>query len=309
MQPFRKNLAIAIDGGGIRGVVVTQALTMLENALQVPLHRLAGLTAGTSTGAIIAAGIASGMTASHLNHLYLTLGSQVFPTTWRKVIFPLTRYRYPSAPLETFLRAYFGNQKMSDYWQAEHPIDVVITAYDLKKRKNLFIKSWKEEYAEWEVVKAVQSSCTVPTYFPLVEGRYIDGGVGSYANPCYLAAYEASFILQWDPAETTLISLGTGREPYRFDPLSAPRYWAWDWLSHIFGVFLHSAEDQQVQLVKTFFDQLDFRRFQVDMDEPIEMDDVRHIDRLIKYGEILGSKILSDRIDPTMKVVPPKPEE
>ncbi len=33
MRPFRKNVAIAIDGGGIRGVIVTKALSMLEARL------------------------------------------------------------------------------------------------------------------------------------------------------------------------------------------------------------------------------------------------------------------------------------
>ena len=40
MKPFRKNLAIAIDGGGIRGVIVTKALSMLEEKLERPLHEL-----------------------------------------------------------------------------------------------------------------------------------------------------------------------------------------------------------------------------------------------------------------------------
>ena len=49
MKPFRKNLAIAIDGGGIRGVIVTKALIMLEESLREPLHKTARLYAGTST--------------------------------------------------------------------------------------------------------------------------------------------------------------------------------------------------------------------------------------------------------------------
>ncbi len=50
MKPFRKNVAIAIDGGGIRGIIVTKALSMLENELGQPLHNIFRLTAGTSTG-------------------------------------------------------------------------------------------------------------------------------------------------------------------------------------------------------------------------------------------------------------------
>lgn len=280
---------------------------MLEVSLGEPLQNIAQLTAGTSTGSIIAAGIASGISAKDLNHLYVTLGPKVFPFTMRKLLFPLTPHRYPSGPLEAFLNAYFGERRMGDFWLGSHPIDVVITAYDLKENRNRFIKPWKEEYANWQVALAVRASCTVPTYFPIVEGRYIDGGVGAYANPCYLAAYEAVRVLEWDPNETTLLSFGTGRDPYSFDTSQSRRIPAWDWIAKIFGVFLHSAEDQQVHLVESLFDQIDFRRFQIDLSEPIPMDDVRQIDKLVEYGKLLGQMVLDDRFDRAMHILPQKP--
>jgi len=43
--------------------------------------------------------------------------------------------------------------------------------------------------------------------------------------------------------------------------------------------------------VKTFFEKLDFRRFQVDFNEPGE------IPRLIEYGDKLWEKILNDQVD------------
>ncbi|MHB8192148.1 MAG: patatin-like phospholipase family protein [Bellilinea sp.] len=307
MKPFRKNVAIAIDGGGIRGLIVTHALSILEDKLGLPVHAIARLAAGTSTGSIIAAAIGSGMTAHELDSLYITLGPKVFPTTWRKLLFPLTRYKYPDEPLHTFLKAAFGEKRMGDYWISHPPTDVVITLYDLAENRNLFVKPWKDEYVDWPVIRAVQGSCTVPTYFPVVEGRYIDGGVGSYANPSYVAAYEARIILEWDPEETTLLSFGTGREPYYFDAHRASQFWPWDWLSRIFGVFMHSAEDQQVHLVETFFDKLDFRRFQVDLLEPIGMDDVDFIPRLVEYGEQMGAMILDDIFDDSMGNSPEKP--
>lgn len=307
MKPFRKNVAVAIDGGGIRGVIVTRALALLEAELGQPIHRLTRLTAGTSTGAIIAAGIAAGISAEDLTSLYISLGPKVFPVTLRKVLFPLTRYRYPAGPLETFLRASFGERKMGDFWLGSQRTDLVITAYDLLENRNLFIKPWKEKYADWPIVKAVQASCTVPTYFPVVDGRYIDGGVGAYANPCYLAAYEASQILGWDPAETTLLSFGTGRSPYTFSQQLARRLLPWEWIARMFGAFLQSADDQQVHLVQSFFAGLDFRRYQVDLQEPIGMDAVSKIDRLLEYGDQLGQIVLEDRCDRAMEVIPDLP--
>ncbi|MGD0709472.1 MAG: patatin-like phospholipase family protein [Anaerolineaceae bacterium] len=308
MKPFRKNVAIAIDGGGIKGVIVTQALAILETGLGKPVHDIFRLAVGTSTGSIISAGIAAGITASQMNQQYIAMGRSVFPNTLHKWIFPLSRYRYPAEPFQNALDTYFGHLKIGDFWKTSPQTDLVITTYDLEENRTLFIKPWKSEYVDWPVATAVQASCTVPTYFPVVDGRYIDGGVGSYANPCYIAAYEAKECLNWDPAETTLISIGTGRDPYNFNPATTPRLWAWDWIGRLLGVFLQSAYDQQVNLVETYFKALDFRRFQINLRESIEMDDASQIDRLVAYGVRLGRMILNDQIDKSQGVTPKRPE-
>ncbi len=302
MKPFRKHVAIAIDGGGIRGIMVARALAMLESELNQPIRDIFRLAAGTSTGAIIAAGIGAGLTARELTGLYEELGPAVFPHTWRKVLFPLSRCRYPGEPLHDHLNAYFGSRRMGDFWRTRPPTDVVLTTFDLAANRTCFVKPWKREYEDWPVTLAVQSSCTVPTYFPVVERRFIDGGVGSYANPCYLAAYEACYCLQWKPEETTLLSFGTGRDPSHYRPEDAGRMPAWDWINPIFNAFLSSAADQQVHLVNNFFPALDFRRFQVDLTQSVEMDDTRQIPQLIRYGEELGRKLLSDELDRAQKV-------
>ena len=297
MKPFRKHVAVAIDGGGMRGLMVTRALAILEDKLGFTCRDIFGLTAGTSTGSIISAGIAAGIPAQRMSELYIELGETIFPTTWRKLLFPLTRYRYPEKPLADALTRHFGDTVMGDFWQADNQMDVVITAYDLAENTTRFIKPWKAQYAQWPVRKAVQASCTVPTYFPTLEGRYIDGGVGSYGNPCYIAAYEAKECLDWDVRETTLISIGTGRNPYAYDSNHPPKLWAWDWIGRALDVFSQSAADQQVHLVENYFPALDFRRFQVDLKAPVAMDATDQMEMLLSYGTTLGRMILNDETD------------
>ena len=304
MKPFRKNVAIAIDGGGIRGVIVTRALSMLERQLKTPVHNIFRLAAGTSTGSIISAGIGAGLTAPQMHRLYLSLGDTIFKKSWRTFFWPLTRFRYPHEPLVKALHEHIGTRKMGDFWTTTPQTDVVITTFDLLSNKTCFIKPWKPEYEQWPVIMAVLASSSVPTYFPVVAGRYVDGGVGSYANPCYLAAYEAQFCLNWDPKETTLISLGTGRAPQTVKPGQPGRFMAWDWLLPTLDAFLASADDQQVHLTETFFKKLDFRRFQVNMSEAIPMDDPRQIPKLIEYGDKMGQMILNDQVDGAMGVKP-----
>ncbi|MEI6290227.1 MAG: patatin-like phospholipase family protein [Chloroflexota bacterium] len=304
MKPFRKNVAIAIDGGGIRGVIVTRALMKLEAALGKPVNQIFQLSAGTSTGSIISAGIGAGLSASQMYDLYVKLGASIFKKSWRSFFFPLVRYRYPQAPLAAALREALGDKQMKEFWEKDQPFDVVITAFDLLLNKTRFIKPWKKDYRDWSVVTSVLASSAVPTYFPVVEGHLVDGGVGSYANPCFLAAYEAAFCLHWDPAETTLISLGTGREQNPIKPGQPAKYWPWNWIGPTLGAFLSSADDQQVHLVKTFFESMDFRRYQVDLDLPISMDDPDSIPALSTYGDKMGDMLLQDTYDSAMSIIP-----
>jgi uncharacterized protein len=306
MKPFRKNVGIAIDGGGIKGVIATTALTILEDAMGKSVTEIFRLAAGTSTGSIISAGIGAWLQADDMQKLYIELGEKIFKKSWRTKLWPFTRFRYPNEPLEKALTGALGNIKMGDFWTNEPVTDVVITSFDLLANKTRFIKPWKEEYKDWPVVKALLASSSVPTYFPIVAGRYVDGGVGSYANPCYVAAYEAQFCLKWKPEETTLISLGTGRDPVHYDSKSLQKFYPWDWIEPILGAFLNSADDQQVHLVDTFFEALDFRRFQVNMTDPIEMDDTSQVNTLIKYGQQMGQMILNDMYDQAhqLKAVP-----
>lgn len=302
MKPFRKNVALAIDGGGIKGVIVTRALARLEEELGKPMNQIFQLSAGTSTGSIISAGLAAGLTASQMFQLYVDLGNTIFKKSWRTTFFPLTRYRYPIEPLRDALVKYIGNQTMGDIWDNQPQIDVVITAFDLVANQTRFIKPWKDEYKAWPVVKAVLASSVVPTFFPIVDGRYVDGGVGAYANPCYLAAYEAMYCLNWDPAETTLLSFGTGRDPHSLEPGQADSYYAWQWLGPVLGAFLHSADDQQVHLVGNMFNEMDFRRFNVNLLESIGMDGADKIPQLAEYGNTLWNKVLNDETEPIPSV-------
>lgn len=307
MRPFRKNVALAVDGGGIKGIVATRALAILEQYMGVSVHSIFRLAVGTSTGAIISVGLGAGLSAQRMFDLYYRMGRDVFRRTWRSRTWPLTRYRYPHTALERALTMYLGDIRMGDLWTAQPRTDIVVTVFDLVANRTRFVKSWKSKYTAWPVKTAVLASCSIPTYFPVVNGRYVDGGVGSYANPCYLAAYEAKFCLDWDPAQTTLISLGTGRDPHQLKPGDASAFWAWNWINPVLGAFLQSADDQQVRLVEIFFRQLDFRRFQVDFEHPMRADDPRRMNELVRYGETLGRKILHDETDWAVDIEATKP--
>src|SRR5215467_969044 len=98
---------LALDGGGIRGVVSLGILGAIEKVIGQPLGKYFDYIGGTSTGAIIAAGLAKGLSVQELEKFYFDFGPQVFEER-----FLLQRYKslYSSDPLQQQLKKTFGEQ-------------------------------------------------------------------------------------------------------------------------------------------------------------------------------------------------------
>ena len=99
-----------------------------------------------------------------------------------------------------------------------------------------------------------------------------------------------------------MISLGTGREPHALRPEQIRDFYPWHWISPVLGAFQESSDDQQVHLVETFFSELDFRRFQVDLDGSYPMDEPEKIPTLTAFGDQLGEMILADQVDSAQSI-------
>ena len=69
---------LSIDGGGVRGIIPLACLVRLESRLGRPCREIFDMAAGTSTGAVIAAGIALGVSARGLLALYRELATEAF---------------------------------------------------------------------------------------------------------------------------------------------------------------------------------------------------------------------------------------
>ncbi|MBN1312436.1 MAG: patatin-like phospholipase family protein [Anaerolineae bacterium] len=342
MKPLRQNVALAVDGGGIKGVLVTEALKTVEEAAGKPINELFSLTAGTSTGSLIAAGVAHGLDASAISDIYVEMGPKIFRKSWRTLplIEYLVNYRYGTEPLEEILAQHLGDMTVGQLHQQRPDFNMVITTTDLYACTTRFLKLYKQRFADWRLRDAVLASCIVPTVFPAFEHDYnkqpddppqeawipkrrywVDGGVGSYCNPCYMAAYEIAFCLRekgWQLDNTTLISIGTGKDPMQqtwkarlrniFGMQRKPTgLLGPEWIFPSVDIFLHDANLEQTRLVRHFFCDavaeragdpdagLDFRRFDIDLDEAIALDDINKIPALIEYGKKLGEMIVNDR--------------
>ena len=77
-QQGPKRRILSIDGGGILGTFPAAFLAELEKHLKYPIGAYFDLIAGTSTGGILAIGLAMGLPASKLLDLYEKRGPEVF---------------------------------------------------------------------------------------------------------------------------------------------------------------------------------------------------------------------------------------
>src|SRR3954468_17801023 len=109
---------LAIDGGGIRGLIPALVLTEIEKRTGRPISSLFDLVAGTSTGAILACGLTrpQPMSAEGLAALYQEEGPQIFAPFLGKTITSLGGVideRYDAKELVKSLQRHLGDARLS----------------------------------------------------------------------------------------------------------------------------------------------------------------------------------------------------
>jgi len=232
---------LALDGGGIRGVLTLSILKAIESQLGVArLSDYFDYIAGTSTGAIIATGLAIGKTVDELIDFYRSTGTAMFEKT--RYLERLNSL-YRNGPLEQQLKSVFGATTDLRPRAADDPstaprlktLLLVVTRnvttdspwpissnpegrYNLPHRTdcNLCIPLWQ----------LVRASTAAPIYFPpeVIQVDpddasktfvFVDGGVTPYNNPAfalYRFATQPAYRLNWATGERhlQLVSIGTG---------------------------------------------------------------------------------------------------
>ena len=106
---------LSIDGGGVRGVVALEVLARIERLLrdetgdpELVLGDWFDYVGGTSTGAIIAGGVAMGLPVARIQQLYRDNMRSIFT---RARVLDLLRARYDEEGIETVLRREFGTDR------------------------------------------------------------------------------------------------------------------------------------------------------------------------------------------------------
>ncbi|MCH1609949.1 MAG: patatin-like phospholipase family protein, partial [Luminiphilus sp.] len=230
-RPLRR--VLSLDGGGIRGIIPALVVAHLERKMGAPASELFDLIVGTSTGGILALGLALQnnegqplLSAKSMAALYEHHGAEIFERSlWRKLRTAggLFEEAYSHEALEKILHKYFGDKKMSDCGTP-----VMVTSYDIERRKTVFLKSWHTDHRELLCAEASRATSAAPTYFEPANLQWaeqsrtlIDGGV--FINSPAVSAYaEARKLFPDEPI--AMLSLGTG-ELTRPIPYDEARTW------------------------------------------------------------------------------------
>jgi predicted acylesterase/phospholipase RssA len=287
---------LTIDGGGVRGIIPATLLAGLEAATGRPTREIFEFVAGTSTGAVLAGGVAAGIPATRLVSLYEERSDEVF----RKIPVISTLRRivrgdvYDTAVLNTLIREELGTEAR-DWRLNDAPVDLLITAKRLQDGMPwYFVRDNPVNSCRAGAVRlsdAVTASAAAPTYFqpwPLAGiGELIDGGIGVAGNPVYQACVEAFYYTDaYQPADTLVVSLGTGKL------LERPRpRWLWSWLNWLLSELLRSPAEQQTELVHRHWPETAFYRLDLELEREIGFDAVERLGELRTLGERLASAV------------------
>ena len=208
-------LVLAIDGGGYRGLFAAHILRRIEQEWRPDWRDHFGMLAGTSTGALLAAGLACGISADQLASLYEEHGPTIFSARGfgRMPLFSLFASRYSNRPLRTLLDRTLGDRTLGDV-----QVPLILPAVDIGHGCVHVFKSAYDPHFHRDpgvrVAEAVLASCAAPLYFDpvvLTPGQYqlADGGLWAN-NPALVAAVDARYRLRVPLENIRVLSIGTG---------------------------------------------------------------------------------------------------
>lgn len=287
MAKFR---ILTFDGGGIRGLFTLVLLNRLTQAQPGFLDKV-DMFAGTSTGSIIAMGLAHGLTPAAGINLYQEMGQIAFQDTFLDNVldlFTLIGAEYSSDQLRGLLLQKFGDTTLGDLLARGKY--VLVPTFDLDDVKD-GVRCWKPKFfhnfpgsdsdeAEKVVDVALRSSAA-PTYFPSYQG-YVDGGVA--ANNPSMAALAQALNGGMMQAEICLLSLGTGLVP-RFEEGDKLDWGYAQWARRLLPIMfdgLMGVADYQCRAILQ--DGRYFRLAPV-LAEAVAVDEVAKVNRLVELAE------------------------
>ena len=287
---------LSIDGGGIRGLVTT---VLLQRILATPgLENFLDsidFVSGTSTGGLLALGIARQLDLEQIRDVYVKKGSMIFDDSWLDDLIDLGKLRgadYDIKSLRRELKRLFGELTLG---QLNKPL--LITAFDLDNEAHEN-RTWKPKLFHnfpgpnsdraIPAFKVGLYTSAAPTYFPSVDG-FIDGGVFA-SNPAMCAIAQTQD-RRYSPTPSLdnilLLSMGTGTS---LQYIKGKRHdWGYvQWAKPLISLMLDGTAGIADYQCRQLLDESYHRLAPVfPVGTTVPMDDIKKIPFMIEFAENL----------------------
>lgn len=203
---------LSLDGGGIKGLFSAAVLSAIEEDLKINVVDHFDLITGTSTGGIIALGLANGMRPREIVQFYLSNGPSIFGNAWGlRWLQHWVRRKYSQMPLQQALQNCFKDKRIADCTKR-----FVIPSYNIGEDDVYLFRTPHHERLrrDWKVPlwKVGLATSAAPTFFPacrhIDQLRLIDGGVWAN-NPTMVGIVEAHGTLRTSLDTIKVFSIGT----------------------------------------------------------------------------------------------------
>lgn len=285
---------LALDGGGLRGTFTAAVLAKWDDMLKAgggnDLISHFDLVAGTSTGAILAIGLAIGLEPREILEFYEKKGPQIFPKD-RKLRHWL-KSKHDSATLRGLLTEVYGDKTLA----ADSRCRLVIPTVRAKQGQAEAIVTPhspdRTAYRGISAVDAALASSAAPTYFdeatfdgPVTLEAFLDGGVWAN-NPILPALAEAVRYLKIPLERIDVLSIGTLSSESDFtDQLGKGKA---GWAPHSVDLFFAAQEHGALVLAESFLGPTRHVRVNQQTPDEIKMDDAEAIQEMARRGNEAG---------------------
>lgn len=301
-RPF---FVLAIDGGGIRGVMSAIILDRITREFPDITDRIS-LVSGTSIGSILACSVAFGHTPSFCRTLLEGAAKFIFKARPVAIDQPiasatgvLSRAKFTDANLRTALDLMFGKQVLGEARKK-----VIIPAFlldngpasghdrscEVRYMHNLTPASQREDTgANTPVVDVVMRSTAAPTYFPSHE-NFVDGGMFAQ-DPASLAlslVMSPTRGIAKPPEECVLLSIGTGIvKRYYEDKDGRHHDWGYrQWVPRMLNMFWDAMVLKSAAMCRELLGPR-YHRVNPDLETDVPLDDPLQLPTLVACAQDL----------------------
>ena len=283
--------------GGIRGIYPAYILQCIEERHGINLLDTFDLIAGTSTGSIIAAGIASGLPASEIVEMYKKHGAKIFQEKKQPFLSKLMPKRFSRGMFDSIYDSQHLKDTLADVFQYKRMREIekplIIPCTDISNGGVHVIKSiYSKEFTrdnEVLVKDAVLASCSAPTYFnPHKLDTYLlaDGGLWAN-NPALAAVIDAKRRLKVKLEDIKILSIGTGHSKTTYGTTVLPKWGFMNgWKGKEFIDLILSLQSQSaMNYLGLILQPEQIKRIDFNSDIPLSLDDANIMGDLVARAD------------------------